>query len=117
MRGLLERRSLTPFRAAPGECRLRFDDDGILIQRADPHVWLTEAFLARLTSSERHNQWVSLTWGARDLCDPSRCCQIRGRRACYVGAILAIWGKNTHVHYRITAYNRGVWEAKWAGHE
>lgn len=117
MRNLLERRSLVPFNRPPGECQLSFRDDGIVIERADPHVWLTEDFLRRLTSSEhQHNQWVSLTWGARDLCDPAACCQVaRERPHCYAGAILAIWGKNAHVMYRIGGYRRGgVWEARWA---
>jgi hypothetical protein len=121
MRELLERRdrrALVPFGGPPGECRLSFHEDGILVERADPHVWLTEDFLHRLVATNRDNEWVSLTYGARDLCDPMSCCQSwRGVGRCYIGAILAIWGTNHHVHYRITAFRRGIWEARWAGHE
>jgi hypothetical protein len=115
MRELLERRSRVPFGRPAGECRLIFRDDGIFIERADRHVWLTDDFLARLTTSERHNQWVSLTWGARDLCDPTACCQTgRDRPHCYTGAILAVWGINGNIMYRIGGYSHGVWEARWS---
>jgi hypothetical protein len=110
---VLERRSGTLDRyRPPGQCLLRFDHDGILVERADEHVWLADEFLNKLVTTG--NPWVNLTWGARDTCVPSNyCCQVfRGGR-CYAGAVVAIWAKNGAVIYRIGGFTRGQWEA-WA---
>jgi hypothetical protein len=118
------RRSLG--RQAPGECRLSYRDGGLVIEHADPHVWLDDEFLRRLVSFEgSRNKRVSLVYQPHDLCQPQSCCQRfrDGSNAtssaagwhCYYGAVVTIRGTNRTVIYRIGRFLRGgIWEAKFA---
>jgi hypothetical protein len=110
-------------RQAPGECRLSWGEDGLVIERADPHVWLDDEFLRRLVGPENNrNPWVSLTYEPHDLCQPQSCCQ-RFRDSgttssaagyhCYSGACLQIDAVDGTAAYRIGRFLRGgFWEAK-----
>lgn len=103
-------------RRPPGECQLKFDDDGILIERADEHVWLEDTFLRRLVMAQqgRAAPAVTLAYQPHDLCEPLSCCQRQRAGHCFYGAVVTIWGKNAHVSYRIGQFRRGHWEAEWA---
>lgn len=109
----LERRRRSNWSAQrTGECRLSFTADGaIIVQRADPHVWLEEDFLQRLANLDE-NPWVSLTYQSVDLCSPDLCCQRWRPGRCFLGAILVIRGRNEHAVYRITGFRAGSWEAQ-----
>jgi hypothetical protein len=104
----------------PGECVLKFEDRAIIIERADPHVWLEDNFLRQLVARKNpddRNPTVTLTYQPHDLCDPQSCCQGwlgREGHSCFYGAVVTIWGRNEHVSYRIGQFRRGHWEARWA---
>ena len=102
-------------RQAPGECRLSKRDGQLYIEHADPKVWLSDEFLRNLVGPGHINEWVSLTYQPRDLCQPARCCQRFRGGHCYYGAIITIRGANETVMYRVGGYLRGgFWEAEHA---
>lgn len=120
---LEQRRGPNWGRTAPGECRLSQRDGQIVIERADPQVWLEDEFLRRLVGpAQNRNEWVSLTYQPHDLCRPQQCCQRfrEGEAAtssagwhCYYGGILSIRASNATVMYRIGGFLRGgFWEAQ-----
>lgn len=100
-------------RKPPGECRLSQRDNQIIIERADPQVWLTDEFLQRLVGPESNNNWVNLTYHTYDVCQPQSCCQRFRGGHCYFGGVVTISATNGSVIYRIGRFLRGgFWEAQ-----
>lgn len=103
--------------AEPGQCifkHLGGYENKLFIVRADPHIWLDDAFLRQLTTI--HTTWVTLARGPIDNCDPSTCCQVwRGGGQggpCFTGSVVTINAANKTVYYRVGRYlPRGVWDA------
>lgn len=98
----------------PGECRLGWREKQLIVQRADPRVWLDDEFLRRLVGPEGdRSQWAGLAYQLHDFCEPATCCQRWRGGHCYSGGILTIWAENATVVYQIGRYLRGgLWEAR-----
>jgi hypothetical protein len=114
----IERRGLLDLyrSSAPGECRLRVKDGQLVIERADPHVWLDDTFLMGTVGKNKDNPWVDVMYQPNDLCDPTDCCQTWRGGHCFKGAVITIRASNGTVIYRIGRFiRRGVWEAHRLG--
>lgn len=108
----------------PGECIMsnRSHDDGgwdLIIDRADPHVWICDQLLRALHDDDDDSPWVRLKVNAslvRDpRCDVEDCCAQRDVGTCFMGAILTIKAHNLTVIYKVGHWvpEANVWEARW----
>lgn len=98
-------------------------DDGtsdLIIDRADPHVWISDQLLRELYYGE-DSPWawlrVDATLVRNERCDTVNCCAQEDVGTCFMGAILTIKAHNCTVIYEIgrwvTDQYSGLWEASW----
>lgn len=83
-------------------------DDGtsdLIIDRADPHVWISDQLLRSLYNDQDDSPWAHLRVDAtlvRDQrCDSVNCCDQQNTGTCFMGAVLTIKAHNRTVIYKI----------------
>lgn len=98
----------------------------LIIDRADPQVWISDQLLRALHDEQEDNPWAYLRVDAtlkRDpRCDAVNCCLQEDHGTCFMGAVLTIKAQNRTVIYKIhqwveapsdTWAAHSMWAASW----